>query len=53
LVEELNGFRYRQQFHMSYQDFANEPIEAINFAYLVWNLESAKEQAEARRNKPL
>ncbi|WP_298585125.1 hypothetical protein [uncultured Kocuria sp.] len=50
MVDEIMAYRYREYFHMSYQEFQNEPLEAVNFARMMWSLEKEKEAVAAKRN---
>lgn len=42
-------FRYREHFHLSYQQLLDEPIEEIERAMIIWSMDSKRDKLESER----
>jgi hypothetical protein len=52
ITNMINVHRYREAFHMSYQDFENEPGEIVEQTFLIWRLEHERDKLDSyRRNQ--
>lgn len=50
-MREVAFFRYREKFHLSYEEAMNEPQEEIERAILIWQLDNERVKLEKERQK--
>lgn len=48
-LEYLYELRYRREFHLSAQEYAAEPMEALLKARLAWEMEAERDKLEKER----
>jgi hypothetical protein len=51
VLEDINGFRYRERMHLSYEQYLNEPVEQVTRAFLVWEMDAQRDKLESERQK--
>lgn len=49
IKQEIFEFRYREHFHLSFQEFKKEPWEALYQANLIWSLEDRRDKLEKKK----
>jgi hypothetical protein len=49
VIDDINSIRYRERFHLSYEQYLDEPIEEIAKVLLVWEMDSHRAKLEAGR----
>jgi hypothetical protein len=48
-MREVAFFRYREHFHLSFNEAMDEPIEEIERAILIWSLDDKRVKLESER----
>lgn len=51
VIRDVNFHRYRERMHLSYADALQEPSEAVERAFVIWSLESARAKLDIEESK--
>ncbi len=49
IMRKINFHRYRERMHLSYKEATQEPLEAIELAFLIWSNEDKRDKLKARQ----
>ena len=50
IQDEIFSYEYRSHFHLSVQEFEQEPWEAVAQARLIWGYQAKKQQDDANKS---
>lgn len=51
VADEIQEFRYRERFGLSYEQLINEPAAEVRKAFLIWSLDSERDNVEIGKRK--